>query len=61
MKAQWSFCPRESPTLPEGTEAFTPSNLRPLSITSADNRILGSAVRLHVQPIVAPEISLAQR
>ena len=56
------FLPKKaSHTLPDGMEAFSPGNLRPLSITNTDNRIFGSAVRLHIEPRVAPGISAEQR
>ena len=35
--------------------------MRPLTITNTDNRILCSAIHLHIEPIVAPGISRAQR
>ena len=56
------FLPKKAKgTLPDGTEIFSPSSLRPLSLTNTDNRILSSAVRLHIEPIVAPGISPEQR
>ncbi|CAK0809523.1 unnamed protein product, partial [Prorocentrum cordatum] len=60
MRAEWAsfngsfmvFLPKKaSYTLQGGTEVLSPSSLRPLSITNTDNRIFGSAVRLHIEPI----------
>ena len=70
MRAEWSsfneslmvFLPKKaSSTLADGTEVFSPSSFRPLAITNTDNRILSSAVRLHIEHIVAPGISAEQR
>jgi flagellar motor switch protein FliG len=35
--------------------------MRPLNITNSDNRIICSAVRLHIEPIISPGISPVQR
>ena len=56
------FLPKKvTATREDGTDIYSPQNLRPLNITNADNRILCSAIRLHIEPIIAPGISLTQR
>ena len=56
------FLPKKvSSTRADGTDVYSPKNLRPLNITNTDNRIFCSAVRLHIEPIIAPGISLSQR
>ena len=56
------FLPKKpTATLPDGLETFSPGCFRPLAIANTDNRILCSAVRLHIEPIVGPGISPEQR
>jgi len=56
------FIPKKATsTRADGSEVFPPGNMRPLNITNTDNRILCSAVRLHVEPLVAPGVSPEQR
>ena len=45
----------------DGSDIFTPNNMRPLNITNTDNRIMCSAMRLHIEPSIAPGVSMAQR
>jgi len=70
MREEWAnfneclmvFLPKKpTATLPGGLETFSPGCFRPLAIANTDNRILGSAVRLHIEPTVAPCISPEQR
>ena len=35
--------------------------MRPLNITNTDNRIMCSAIRLHIELAIAPGVSMAQR
>ena len=44
---------RVTATREDGTDIYSPQNLRPLNITNADNRILCSAIRLHIEPTIA--------
>ena len=56
------FLPKKAVgSTPDGMEIFTPENTRPLSIANTDNRLICSAVRLHVEPIAAPGIVDEQR
>ena len=41
----------------DGTEVFEPSGVRPLNITNADNRLLASAGRLVLEPLLGPLIT----
>ena len=45
----------------DGLDQHTADCTRPLSITCTDNRIICSAVRRHIEPIVGPGISMSQR
>ena len=57
-----TFLPKKSDEVDlMGTPIYAPANTRPLNITNADNRILSNTVRLKIEPIVGPEISLMQR
>ena len=42
-------------------DQYTADCTRPLNITCTDNRIICSAVRRHIEPIVGPAISMSQR
>eukprot|EP00959_Pyramimonas_sp_CCMP1952_P361336 7567419-Pyramimonas_sp.AAC.1 len=56
------FIPKKaSSTRADGAEIFSPNSMRPLNLTNTDNRILCNAVRLHVEPKVAPGVSQEQR
>ena len=45
----------------EGEDDFLPSGVRPLNITNTDNRILASAVRIALEPLLAPLITQDQK
>ncbi|CAK0834700.1 unnamed protein product [Prorocentrum cordatum] len=45
----------------DGSDIFTPNNMCPLNITNTDNRIICSAIRLHIELAIAPGVSMAQR
>ena len=56
------FLPKKAVfTKADGTEVFPAGNMRPLNITNTDNRILCSAVRIHVEPLVTTGVSPEQR
>ena len=70
MQEEWAtfnesvmvFLPKKaSGALADGTAVYEASSMRPLNITNTDNRVLCSAIRLHVEPIVAPGIDATQR
>ena len=63
VRAEWSsfnesimvFIPKKAvSTRADGMEVFPPGNMRPLNLTNTDNRIICSAVRLHIETQVAP-------
>ena len=55
------FLPKKpSGITPDNVDLYTANNMRPLSITNADNRIICSAVRLHIEPIIAPGVTAMQ-
>ena len=57
-----TFLPKKTDDYDEmGTPIYAAANTRPLNITNTDNRILANAVRLKIEPLIAPEISEAQR
>ena len=45
----------------DGTAVFPAGNFRPLNVTNTDNRLLCSAVRLYIEPIIEAGISPEQR
>ena len=45
----------------DGTPFFDADAVRPLNVTNADNRLLASAVRILIEPLVASRISHSQR
>ena len=56
------FLPKKAVgTSDSGLDIFTAEGTRPLSITNTDNRLIGSAVRMFVEPLVEPSISDEQR
>ncbi len=70
VRAEWDtfnesiivFLPKKpTSSMPDGTTIYPAGNFQPLNITSTDNRLLCSAVRLHIEPIVEPGISHEQR
>ena len=70
VRAEWDtfnesimvFLPKKpTSSMPDGTAIYPAGNFRPLNITNTDNRLLCSAVRLHIEPIVEPGISQVQR
>ena len=56
------FLPKKaSHTTADGTEVYAPENTRPLSIVNCDNRLMASAVRYRIEPILDKRISSHQR
>ena len=45
----------------DGDDVFEPGGVRPLNITKTDNRLLASAVRLVLEPVLGPLITEDQR
>ena len=57
-----AFVPKKpSGSAADGTEYYSADCVRPLSIANTDNRLLCSAVRLHVEPIASCTIVNEQR
>ena len=55
------FLPKKASGSLNGTDFFDPSDTRPLSIVNTDNRIMASAVRLVIEPILDLAVSDAQQ
>jgi len=45
----------------EGLEIYSPDSVRPLNVCNTDNRILASATRRAIEPILAKNITILQR
>ena len=45
----------------DGSDLYEPGGVRPLNVTNADNRILASATRLLLEPVLGPLITEDQR
>ena len=45
----------------EGVPVFEASGVRPLNVTNADNRLIASAVRIELEPLIGPLITTDQR
>ena len=45
----------------DGNDVFEPGGVRPLNVTNTDNRLLASAVRLVLEPLLGPLITEDQR
>ena len=56
-----AFIPKKLPQRQGELEYFLPADVRPLSIVNTDNRLLASAVRLRVEPLLAEAVSRDQR
>ena len=56
------FLPKKSTgRTADGQDLYEPANVRPLSITNTSNRLIASAVRLALEPALAPYITIQQR
>ena len=45
----------------DGSPAYEAQNVRPLNVTNCDNRLIASAVRIALEPRIAPYITSSQR
>ena len=55
------FLPKKATGCLAGREYFAPADTRPLSIVNADNRLMASAIRLLMEPILDYAVSPAQQ
>ena len=56
------FLPKKAAgTMEDGDQYFLPGGVRPLNITNTDNRLLASAVRIALEPMLAPLITQDQK
>ena len=55
------FLPKKASGSLNGVDFFDPSDTRPLSIVNSDNRIMASAVRLVIEPIMDAAVSDGQQ
>ena len=42
-------------------DVYSPDGVRPLNVTNTDNRLIASAVRLAIEPVLANLITLDQK
>jgi len=55
------FLPKKSSGNHEGVDFYEPANTRPLSIVNCDNRLMASAMRLRIEPILQTVVSSDQQ
>ena len=57
-----TFLPKKAAgSTEDGEDYFLPGGVRPLNITNTDNRVMASAVRIALEPVLAPLITHDQK
>ena len=55
------FLPKKPIDEVDGVAIYEPSGVRPLNVTNTDNRLIASAVRTAVEPVLGPLITTDQK